>query len=82
MWPMQTYNLSGFVQSIATRLEGISTMVAPMRAANWRSASGGIASSPWATRGSAAPAGGFAALWVVPPPGAQSGAQTLFKPIS
>lgn len=62
--------------TIATWLEGISTVVAPMRAANWRSASGGIASSFWATRGSAAPAGGLAALWVVPPPGARSGAQT------
>src|SRR5690348_14871847 len=37
-------------ETIATWLEGISTVVAPMRAANCRSASGGSASSPAATR--------------------------------
>jgi len=35
---------------MATCPEAISTVVAPMRLANWRSASGGIASSFWATR--------------------------------
>src|ERR1700733_10146344 len=37
-------------ETIATWLDGISTVVAPMRLANWRSASGGIASSFSATR--------------------------------
>src|SRR5689334_23413058 len=37
-------------ETIATWLDGISTVVAPMRDANMRSASGGIASSFWATR--------------------------------
>src|SRR5258706_4115104 len=36
--------------TIATWLAEISTVVAPIRAANWRSASGGIASSSFATR--------------------------------
>src|SRR5258705_13034389 len=36
--------------TIATWLDGTSTVVAPMRLANWRSASGGIASSFCATR--------------------------------
>src|SRR4029077_8719330 len=36
-------------ETIATWLVGISTVVAPMRAANWRSASGGMTSSPVAT---------------------------------
>src|SRR6059036_4141026 len=35
---------------MATWLDGISTVSAPIRAANWRSASGGIASSFCATR--------------------------------
>jgi hypothetical protein len=39
--------------TIATWLDGISIVVAPMRCANCRSASGGIASSFWATRCSA-----------------------------
>src|ERR1700722_15071745 len=37
-------------ETIATWLEGAPTVVAPIRAANRRSASGGIASSFWATR--------------------------------
>src|SRR5206468_6241379 len=37
-------------ETIGTWLDGISTVVAPIRSANRRSASGGIASSFWATR--------------------------------
>src|ERR1700693_283260 len=37
-------------ETIATWLDAISTVVAPMRAANWRSASGGRAWSSAATR--------------------------------
>src|SRR6476660_7293594 len=37
-------------ETIGTWLEGTSVVVAPIRVANWRSASGGIASSFWATR--------------------------------
>src|SRR6266852_2364471 len=37
-------------ETIATWLEGISVVVAPIRVANWRSAAGGSASSFWATR--------------------------------
>src|ERR1700745_704677 len=37
-------------ETIGTWLEGISTVMAPVRAANWRSASGGIAWSAVATR--------------------------------
>src|SRR6267143_3750073 len=37
-------------ETIGTWLDGTSTVVAPMRDANSRSASGGIASSFWATR--------------------------------
>jgi hypothetical protein len=37
-------------ETIATWLDGTSTVVAPIRAANWRSASGGMAWSLVATR--------------------------------
>jgi hypothetical protein len=46
---MRSATASGW-ETMATCPEAISTVVAPIRPANWRSASGGIASSFWATR--------------------------------